>query len=168
MDKFPKAYKAYSGIGARGTPERICDRFTKLGVWLEQKGYTLRSGGADGADLAFEWEVTNKEIYLPWKGFNNSTSPLFSIPDRAYEMAEKYHPNWKSLSSAAEKFMARNCMQVLGKNLDTPAEFVVCWTPEAKVWGGTGQAMRMALDMGIPIFNFAKEGDDRKLLDYVL
>ena len=160
-------YKAYAGIGARICPDAVCSRFNKLGKWLEDKGYTLRSGGAEGADLAFEKEVKNKEIYLPWKGFNNSPSPLFSIPDRAYELAEKYHPRWHSLSPPAEKFMARNCQQVLGQNLDSPVEFIACWTPEGKVYGGTGQALRMALDLGIPIFNFGKEGADRELMEFV-
>ena len=37
---------------------------------------TLRSGGADGADLAFEIGAANKEIYLPSKDFNNNSSDL--------------------------------------------------------------------------------------------
>ncbi len=43
--------------------------------------------------------------------------------------------------------------QVLGSDLETPVSFVVCWTIGGKISGGTGQALRIAKDLGIPIFN---------------
>lgn len=44
----------YTGIGSRETPEWAICKIKKIGGYLYDKGYTLRSGGADGADLAFE------------------------------------------------------------------------------------------------------------------
>ena len=55
--------------------------------------------------------------------------------------------------STARKFHARNCYQVLGKDLQSPSNFVLCWTPGGAVTGGTGQALRIAIDRGIPVFN---------------
>lgn len=49
--------------------------------------------------------------------------------------------------------MSRNSYQVLEKDLNTPVEFVLCWTKDGKASGGTGQAMRIAKDKNIPIFN---------------
>jgi hypothetical protein len=49
--------------------------------------------------------------------------------------------------------MARNAMQVLGPDLDTPSKVVVCWTKNGKTSGGTGQALRISLYHGVPIFN---------------
>lgn len=49
--------------------------------------------------------------------------------------------------------MARNAMQVLGPRLDAPADLVVAYTPGGAVTGGTGQALRMAGDIGIPVRN---------------
>ena len=61
--------------------------------------------------------------------------------------------------------MARNAMQVLGPNLDDPSAFIVCWTPDASdgsktspKTGGTGQALRIAHEYKIPVYNLA---DDR-------
>ena len=49
--------------------------------------------------------------------------------------------------------MARNAMQILGPNMDHPADLVVAYTPGGAVQGGTGQALRMAGSLGIPIRN---------------
>jgi hypothetical protein len=49
--------------------------------------------------------------------------------------------------------MTRNSFQVLGPDLQSPVSFVVCWTTGGKISGGTGQALRIAKDLSIPIFN---------------
>lgn len=47
-------YKTYEGIGSRNTPEDFKYLLFHAAKTLAMKGYTLRSGGADGADSAFE------------------------------------------------------------------------------------------------------------------
>ena len=39
--------------------------------------------------------------------------------------------------------------QVLGVSLDSPAEFVLCWTADGEASGGTGQALRIAAIHGL-------------------
>lgn len=148
----------YAGIGSRQTPAEWLEWFTLLAERLAANGFILRSGGADGADSAF-WlgAGVHSEVYLPWKGFNHSASELYYIMPEAFEMAKHYHPAWNRCSPAARKFHARNCYQVLGYDLATPSKFVVCWTPGGKIAGGTGQALRIAEDKGIPIFNFGSD-----------
>ena len=94
-----------------------------------------------------------KEIYLPWRRFNENHSPLYGIDSNSLKMAEHYHPNWNRLNDSARKLMARNCYQVLGDNLDDPVDCIVCYTKTGGISGGTGQAMRIAVDKNIPIFN---------------
>jgi O-acetyl-ADP-ribose deacetylase (regulator of RNase III) len=43
--------------------------------------------------------------------------------------------------------------QVLGARLDTPARFVIAWTSDGQDTGGTGQAIRIADSLGIPVLN---------------
>ena len=144
----------YTGIGSRDTPTDVLRMMTKIAQGLAKTDDAiLRSGGAKGADSAFEDGADKKEIYLPWKGFNDNDSPLFDIPTAAYEMAKHYHPAWNRCSPAARKFHARNCYQILGKDLDLPTDLVICWTPGGKISGGTGQALRIALDYNININN---------------
>ncbi len=155
--------KYYAGIGSRETPNDVCLHMTAISKRLASLGYTCNSGGADGADAAFErGAVINRQIFLPWDGFNkrNISSLVklhgegsYLVPPFNPELVRKYHPKPNSLSDAGWKFMSRNSYQVLGKDLNTPVEFVLCWTKDGKASGGTGQAMRIAKDKNIPIFN---------------
>lgn len=79
--------------------------------------------------------------------------------DKAFEIAEKYHPYFQNLSEDIKKLHARNSHQVLGKDLNTPASFIICYTPKGKGTGGTGQALRIAKDYNIPIFDAGKYED---------
>lgn len=149
--------KSYAGIGSRETPKEICDLMTQIATILQDK-CSLRSGGADGADLAFEKGITNgnKEIYLPWYKFNNNNSSLYHISPKAMEIANNFHPAWDRLSDGAKKLMGRNTYQILGYNLHVeldPSSFVICWTKDGKASGGTGQAIRIAEAFNIPVYN---------------
>lgn len=147
----------YAGIGSRETPEDVQNSFTRIADYLARKGYVLRSGGADGADLAFErgcdYTRSKKEIYLPWRGFNGSDSSRVVCDPLAFEIAEKYHPYYSNLKDGAKKLQARNSHQVLGEDLKTPSSFIICWTKGGKSVGGTAQAIRIATDYDIPVFN---------------
>lgn len=44
----------YCGIGSRKAPKHVLDLMTKIGESFAKKGLLLRSGGAIGADTAFE------------------------------------------------------------------------------------------------------------------
>jgi hypothetical protein len=61
--------------------------------------------------------------------------------------------------------MARNYRQIRG--LDAPdSKFVICWTPNGELKGGTAQAIKIAKNYGIPVFNLAIEKDYRRILDW--
>lgn len=175
--------KFYAGIGSRETPEKLRPIIKQITHFLYQEGYTLRSGGAPGADEMFEtslrsltpypmhteqfreWRGQHMEIYVPWWLFQSSTSPLCHVSEEAIEFSLKYHPTGNRLSDAVKKLMGRNAYQVLGKDLKTKSDFIVCWTsngadeePALYHCGGTGQALRIGEAHGVPIFNLAKEG----------
>lgn len=151
--------KYFTGIGSRETPELLIPTIQGLSEKLINLGFILRSGGADGSDSFWEKAYDNlggeKEIYLPWKNFNNNSSPLYEDKPWAMELAEIYHPNWNRLSPAAQKLHSRNVYQVKGYNdyWDEKSDFVICYTPDGKDSGGTGQAIRIARQMNIPVFN---------------
>jgi hypothetical protein len=135
----------YAGIGSRQTPKHILNIMTSIASKLEANGFMLRSGGAIGADTAFENGIqfnSNKEIFLA----DDATTD-------ALQLAEMYHPNWDACSAYARKLHARNGMILLGANLNDPVNFVICYTADGKATGGTGQALRLADDKNIPILN---------------
>ena len=154
----------YAGIGSRETPNDILSLMTAIAEHLRDNDWVLRSGGAKGADSAFEIGANDKkEIFLPWPNFNGNQS-LFDGKNFVYKkehiiLAKDFHPNFNNLNQAAKKFMIRNSAQIIGKSKeDTCSSFVICWTKNGKFSGGTGQALRIAESLNIRIYNLYFEG----------
>jgi len=149
-----KLNKFYTGIGSR----EVYPYVFKMGMLIAQElanyGFILRSGGAEGMDTAFEQGCDavdgRKEIYLPWKNFNQNPSHLYSPSNLAFEYAAAFHPKWNQLSDGVKKLHARNSHQVLGFDLETPSRCVICYSEGS---GGTEQALRIAKEIDIPIIN---------------
>jgi hypothetical protein len=167
--------KNYTGIGSRNIDSETYQIMKILAQRLSNLGYVLRSGGANGSDSAFEEGADYKEIYLPWSGFNNNDSDNYNISYKALELASELHPGWKYLSQGARKLMARNCYQVLGYELNSPSEFVVCWTKDGvethrdrkQSTGGTGQAISLADRNNIRVFNIFNKKSLLELENYI-
>lgn len=154
--------RRYAGIGSRETPQDVLDRMTEIAIFLRDKGFVLRSGGAAGADSAFEaGSGHSKEIFLPWEGYNHKTGTVPPDTPEAKRLVTEFHPASERLSSGAMRLMMRNGNILLGADLDEPVDFVVCWTKDGRASGGTGQAMRIAKNVGIPIFNLFHEDAER-------
>ncbi len=146
----------YTGIGSRKTPFETLMDMRLIATVLEKFGWVLRSGGANGADQAFESGADKyKEIYLPWPRFNNSDSDLMSPSAEAMKMVSSIHPAWNRCSTAAKVLHARNAHQVLGLDLKTPSNLLICWTPGGMPVGGTATAIRIAEMHNVPVYNLA-------------
>lgn len=160
--------KRYAGVGSRETPAFILEEMETLAHNLAWEGWLLRSGGADGADTAFERGCNSgdgrKEIILPWRGFNGNRSTLIlpefgKVFDRATLIAQTLIPHWPALNLPSRKLHTRNVLQVMGMNLEEPVDCVVCWTKGGKVVGGTATAIKLARSSEIPVFNLASESE---------
>jgi hypothetical protein len=155
-------YKPYAGIGARDIPHIVYETMENLGFLMAEDDWTLRSGHADGSDIAFERGCDTaggkKEIYLPKKGFNGSKGAFTPLGPEYYELAGRFYgidpgqepfksasenKAWKSMPSWVTKFHARNTQQIFGKNLDSMVDTVLCYTENARWKGGTAMALRL-------------------------
>lgn len=181
----------YAGIGSRETPSDVLELMEAVAYTLARAvpvtsayrpdlydGWALRSGGALGADSAFERGAMRgmdadllepwPQIFLPWRGFNDRPvgPDHFPPPNSAYEIAASFHPGWSYLRRGGRALHARNVQQVLGPepSKPTPSAMVVCWTMGARGGGGTGQAIRVARRCGIPVFDLA-DGETRERFD---
>ena len=165
----------YAGIGSRSISFEVMKTITSISEILSEMGVILRSGGANGCDLAFERGAKLKEIFLPWAGFNNNKSPYDSPSQKATEIAKQFHPNWGALSAPAKLLMARNSHQIFGIDFKKKSDFVLCWTPDgcedgsktSRETGGTGQALRIAFAYEIPIFNLKNKTALNRLEDFL-
>lgn len=145
----------YAGIGTRRrTPSFIVDIMVLVASKLESIDYILRSGGAQGADKAFESGVRydeNKQIFRP----KHATI-------EAINLASNFHSHWDNCNDITRRLHGRNAMIILGEDLNTPVKFVICYTPDGKDSGGTGLGIRIANAFNIRVFNlFNPEHKDR-------
>lgn len=176
-----KPLKIYAGIGSRETPPEVLGWMEQLGEQLGAAGWILRSGFADGADNAFargaERSDGPMELYVPWAGFNdaptddpriiNVQSFSADIHRHMFNVAQHFHPNWNACSNAAKNLHTRNVPQICGADMNTPVTCVICWTPNGKSGGGTGQAIRIARNLEIPIFDLFNESDREALCNFI-
>jgi hypothetical protein len=84
----------YTGIGSRKTPENILKLMQAIGKRLGSLGIRLRSGGAEGADSAFEGGARRafKEkhgleplIFLPYPGFCGKPGITFTSNGKTWK-----------------------------------------------------------------------------------
>lgn len=185
----------YAGIGSRQTPPEVLSLMQRVAAANERRGEVLRSGGAQGADQAFQRGVadpSNMEVYLPWEGFEGFRSGqpgmrLYSAmpgAEAAVDSAIAHHPLGSGLQDrkGLMALMGRNSMQVLGPDLNSPSAYVLGWAPvqHGRPIGGTSQAFRVADAAGVPVINlfdpgvrqrteqWLSEGQSRSLDDFLL
>ena len=162
--------KTYAGIGSRNTPDDILDLMTQIASELSNDNWTLHSGGADGADSAFESGATKKHIFLPWGGFNirNEEGDLVLDNLQAWDLVAKhFHPAPEKCTTGTQCLHGRNAFIILGHELNEPVDMVICWTPKGAVTGGTGLALKIAQAAEIPVFNLYFEDQIQALIQFV-
>ena len=157
--------KYYAGIGARKTPPEILKVMTQIAAFLENDGYTLRSGGARGADSAFSngvKDLSKMEIYTTQSTDVDWVNAMHTV--------DQLHPAPHALGPYTKRLMSRNAFQIGGAYINKFSDFVVCWTPDAaetstsKASGGTGQAIRIANYYKIPVINLANPKSLEKVM----
>lgn len=155
----------YAGIGHRkgNVPTEKALLMVEIGFLLAESGYTLHSGNATGSDHYFHVGCKHGEgdakIFLPWKRYNHTqnTEDTILLPKsrfkEAYEILLHHEILHGEVTGMSKKFFCRNVAQILGEDLNSPVDFVVCYTYNGKHEGGTGIATQLAEKLDIPIYN---------------
>jgi len=180
--------KYYTGVGSRETPKEILELMREYSRTMALKGWSFRSGGADGADSAFSdgWfdafkinpEILSAEVYLPWNGFNDLHKGDINcvlvtdknIISQAQEIVKSVHPAYDKLTRGPLALHTRNVFQVLGSDIKTPSKGCIAYAKidsKGNPMGGTATAIKIALMNGIPVRNLYKEGDKKFIEDFV-
>lgn len=161
--------KAYAGVGSRTINFVEAAIVEEFATALCAQGYTCYSGFAPGTDQAFgvhsKWQVA---LMLPWRRFNHEESAYAlhkvylgeisrELRQQCIDAVWRHHPAAHRLGTGAMKLLARDYLQINGvpeKGLP-PVDFVICnATPEGNsVKGGTRQAVMVAIEKNIPVFN---------------
>ena len=159
--------KSYAGIGSRNINDEEKQVIKTLSGFLSSQ-YLCYSGNADGSDITFQENCFGQCIvFLPWNGFNNDKFDytnkslckkyyLAGTGDDGLESVYKFHPNPSALKTGGLALMCRNYYQIMGHLVYPKVDFVICCADEdnnGNVLGGTGQAVRIAKSLNIPVFN---------------
>lgn len=179
----------YAGIGSRETPMEVLELMTKASTWLGTKGYTLQSGGAIGADMAFEgktyprvltagsYDVVNKKGKLVLKanetvkiGSEKYADAYYAFTDKATkgsivgsDWSNKVNiPKVASFSAfdvTNNKFGNSSKVLNIAKELHTNPEKLTKWS-EALMARNTYQIFGSNLDTPVDfVLFYAKEGE---------
>ena len=174
---------AYAGVGSRRTPPEILDAMADIAQTLGDAGTALSTGGADGADKAFETGALRTDatitVHTPWPGYNGyrpgrdpetnidvvHPNSAESVQGRTYaELAREHHPYWSRCSRGARALFVRNVSILagaLGGDGGTlPVRAVIAYTPNGlpvgREAGGTGHTLRTAASLDIPCLNLSR------------
>jgi hypothetical protein len=165
--------KSYAGIGSRDITDKERETIMNIAAELASMEYICYSGNACGSDIAFQMGSNRRcVIFLPWYKFNfeeyepvknENCIDYIDVGNRQQGnlSVDNFHPNPRQLSQGGFKLMARNYYQVNGLNNYPVVDFVLCCADVDKkgnVKGGTGQAVRIAKSMNIPIINIRVDG----------
>ena len=157
----------------------VCMRLAQLGVTftsglceigmdgIAQKAYSKAVDLGLAKESQFEVYVTDQH------NIHRSTLPrrhlatvrnkdLISETER---IASEVHPAWDRCNEWARGMHSRNCHQILGYDLQSPVDAVICWTPDGAVVGGTSTAIRIAMKYDIPVFNLGVSDKESVLND---
>ena len=155
----------------------VCMRLAQLGVTFTSGLCELGMDGiaqkaySQAVDLRYASESQFEVYVADQHNIRRSTLPrkhlaivrnkdLISETER---IASEVHPAWNKCNEWARGMHSRNCHQILGYDLQSPVDAVVCWTPSGNVVGGTATAIRIALKYNIPVFNLGCADKDAVL-----
>ncbi|MBW3243748.1 macro domain-containing protein [Epibacterium sp. DP7N7-1] len=160
----------FAGVGARATPKDVLTLMAEIGGLMAEADIRLRSGGAIGADSAF-WEGAREvdpagmEIFLP-NAKRHIPEGILHMSPVFERLAKNFHPKPERITPDPKnpndkrafvlKLMARNGNQIFGTDFRNPSNAVICWTEGGRGQGGTGQAIRLANSVGIPVIDLGR------------
>ena len=181
VEPRPESF-AYAGVGSRRTPRDVLDAMGDIAQTLGDAGAALSTGGAHGADKAFETGALRTDapitVHTPWPGYNGyqpgrdpetdidivHPKSTQTVAGHSYaDLAREHHPHWKRCGRGARALFLRN-VSILAGALDDdggtlPVRAVIAYTPNGlpvgREAGGTGHTLRTAASLDIPCVNLS-------------
>lgn len=148
--------KVYTGIGSRDIPDNKMQQLEFLAIILEKMGYCVRTGDAIGSDFCFRNKIKHCQVYT-----------VNDADKFCREIAKRIHPNWNSMKKYSQDLHARNCKQVLGDKLIEPSMFLLCYTKNGEIKGGSRTAIILAQENNIPVFNIYFDKDIINFIEFI-
>jgi hypothetical protein len=149
-----------------GTRRPSRKHYQLMSLWAEELtalGIEVSTGAARGSDQAAMYgsskgDPSKLHIFLPWKGFNRELIPEEAnvtvydkrVHTKWIKSVQWYHPNYRALTDGGVSLHARNYGIVADPE---PVDFVIACPHNLFDLGGTGQGMRVAEALKVPVYN---------------
>lgn len=159
----------YTVAGSRKTPVAVLETMRQVAKALDYSGYVLRTCASHGPGLiayGASQEATGLgQRWVPWLGFDGHFESIH-LPDREhFRLAQALRNDWHILPNATQAMKACNVAELLGVGLDQPSRFLLCYSACAaqspqeltRHSGATGELIRLADYLEIPVVNFARD-----------
>lgn len=158
-------YRPYTVILDKAVPENILAKVEEIVKVLSGHGFTLRYGGTEEFESRFEKVAERKELILPWRDFNEKQSKFTFNNDRSLAVAKMFHPTFDTMKKGVQAFLARNARLILGHEMKSPTNFLICWTDDGceslrektSATGFVGHPIAIASAAHVPIYNLNRE-----------
>ena len=162
---LPGIYLPYAAISNDNAPSHVVEQFKKIAMDMETRGYTMRTSGNKGVEEIIESLVSNKEVHVAWKGFNQRETQFTRVDKAAIELVGTLHPAFNDLKDSVKTIIARYAHVILGKDLKSPVRCVVCWTEDGAEsakevtsrTGVVGHVIILCQSLSIPIHNLVRD-----------
>lgn len=152
-------------IGSRSITEDQKHLFIQIGKFIVSGGGFISSGNAQGSDQAFAFggNIINPEnviIYLPWNTYEKDhlhpkNKICYEPKKEWFDLTSPFHGGWLKLSQGVKRLMARNY------GIVHRADKVIALLNHNKQGGGgTGQGVRIAESLKIPILDLNNKSFD--------
>lgn len=171
----------FTCVGSRKATDEQAEILAGFALRLLRAGYKGRSGLSGPCDLALNTALAQCpqapcEFYLAWNGYDGwwrggldgriYEPRWFENYPQAIEIVSTIHPVWDKLKRGDKLLHGRNVYQVLGLDLQSPSDVLICAAPvdkKGRVLGGTATAFNLATQHQIPCFNIMLAGQRRAL-----
>jgi hypothetical protein len=172
-EPYDGVYQAYAILLNKGVPDNELDYIKSLIPKLS-KDYILRTSGLEPNELFYNL-ADKKELYLPWRDFNNLQSKFTWTDDKALEICSIFSPTFKDIKDSVKKIIATSVRVILGNTLKSRVTFFItysedgCESVKNKSFktGNVGLPIALASTIKIPVFNLGNPESKAKLERYL-
>lgn len=167
--ELPKVKRLdYVGCGSSETPDHILGVMTSVARLLAGKGLTLRVSDQKGADVAFRRGSGGRYFMYTAidTGFPGAIPAEITGGSRP-TLARRLNPRFPLLPRREKQWEITAVSVVAGFCTTNLAKMLICWTPDGAVkpeefterTGDTARYLRIANQLGVPVYNLARERD---------
>lgn len=159
-------------VGSREPPDDISRLAFVIGKNLSNIGVINRTGGAVGMDSNFA-KFYNPILIENYRPSNDQYDCIdvsrFDNYQEAYELTERIVPHFEHLDEVQKALHIRNCYQVLGRDLRSPSDILICWCRVScgVPMGGTRTAITLARMHKIPVYNLYNENSKKLICEWL-